>query len=595
MINKKLFPDFGRDSFLFQFILYCFIAVPILIHVWMVYRYTTNMPYMDDYTFVIDSVNLKIAHPTAWKLLTTLFFPHGEHIIVFARLAALLDYRLEGALNFRTLFFIGNATLLGTAWVLYLIARQGGLSRLHTLPIFWLLFQPQFYENTLTWAICALQHVPALFFAIWAFYLLSRSSARSFWFSLPIAFLATFSNGNGLAVLVAGLLLVIMRRSRRQTLIWVMFSAIAGAIFYYFSQFSAAAPVSGNLSHPFRVLGGFFLMSGSMGLLFTRSLTVLSLTGIVLTTVFLLVIGTSLMRMTAPELWLRYAPESWQKRVARWSVPAVQPVSYGLIAGYLYLVITLAGISFARGQGWHYGLILPRFIWFATVAVVIGYLLIMLWLKPLYRPTIGWLIVLLSIAFNGVAYWSQVDELNTVRQSLASDSYNWRQNRLLITMPSNKRGNDTFYANLMESAIREGVYKMPPSPISPAILNSAGRVYPGALVTKDSSFVLEERRYRYLTIASSALPAFPNEPFNRNDAYLLMRSDQRTILWPINQSASKLTLFLNTGRSLPPDLLAVVMADLLPPDCYKLGICYTRQGKWTTAYSAQTLDIPALN
>ncbi|MBC3785553.1 hypothetical protein [Spirosoma utsteinense] len=561
----------------------------------MVYSYTINMPYLDDYTFIVDCINLKIAHLTPGQLLTTVFYPHGEHIIVFARLVAMLDYLLEGELNFRTLFFIGNATLLGTIWVLYRLARQGGLSVLQTLPIFWLLLQPQFYENTLTWAICALQHVPALFFAFSAFYLLSQSSSRSFWGSLPLAFLATFSNGNGLAVLGVGLMVVTVCRSRQYTLIWLLFAAVSGGIFYYFSQFSAAAPVSGNLSHPFRVLGGFFLMSGSMGLLFTRSLTALSLIGIGLTMVFVLVSGTALIRRIAPAYWLRYAPDWLRNRIGSWSVPTGQPVSISLIAGYLYLVITLAGISFARGQGWHYGLILPRFIWFATVSLVVGYLMVMLWVKPDYRKTIGWSVVCFSIAFNTFAYWSSFAEVKTINQSLLSDFHNWRENRLLITMPANKRGNDSFYATLMEAAIREGVYKMPPAPLDLTNRRQTSQAALKALVTKDSSFSLDERRYRYLTIDPTALAPLSQQPFNQTAAYLLLRSARHTFLWPINQSRTKLSLFLVTGHPLQAGPLATIMTDMLPAASYQLGVCYAQKGQWITKYSAETMQVSASN
>lgn len=571
------------------------IALPVLVHVWLVYRFSTNMPYLDDYTFIVDSVNLKLAHLTPRQLLTTVFYPHGEHVIVFARLTAMIDYLLEGELNFRTLFFVGNSTLLGTAWLLYRMARQDGLSVPQTVPMFYLLFQPQYYENTITWAICALQHIPALFFAFWAFYLLSRSSARSFLFSLPLAFLAIFSNGNGLAVLVAGFLIVLLRRQPKQLIVWLVFTALCGWLYHYLSQFSAAAPVSQNLSHPLRVLGGFFLMSGSMGLLFTRSLPILCLIGMALTFLFAVVIGTTLVRYTGYERWLKLMPVGLQKRLAAWSVATIEPVSLALIAGYLYPLITLVGIAFAREQGWHYGLLLPRFIWFATVAVVIGYLLFMLWLRPAHRPIIGRGVLIFSFLFNAAAYWLTFDEMLVIRQLLSSDFHNWRENKLLITLPANKRSSDSFYATLMEGAIREKVYRMPgvlfkPNTNNQAAPDGAAFVGANALIAKDSSFSLDDRQYRYLTIADGALPS-PEGLFTIKEAYLLLRSNQHTFIWSINQSNTKLSQFLLTGRSLASGPIVVVMAELLPPAIYQAGICYAQDGQWTTRYSSQQLTV----
>ena len=589
-MNQLSRPALATAQFDANRIGYFFIALPLLVHVWMVYRFTTNMPYLDDYTFIVDALNIKTANLTAPQLLKAIFYPHGEHVIAFARLTAMIDYLLEGELNFRTLFFVGNATLLGTAWLLYRMARRGGLSVWQTLPIFYLLFQPQYYENTMTWAICSLQHIPALFFAFGAFYLLAKSSGRSFLFSLPLAFLATFSNGNGLAVLVVGLVVVALRRQPKQVIIWLLFSALCGWLYYYLSQFSAAAPVSGNIAHPLRVLGGFFLMSGSMGLLFTRSLTGLSLLGIALTALWAIVISTTLIRQVGYGHWLQRLPTRLQRLLNKWSVSKVRPVSVVLIACYLYLAITIVGIAFARGRGWHYGLILPRFIWFATVAVVVGYLLVMLWLQSAYRARIGWGVLMFSLLFNGASYWLTTGEMLAVRGSLLSDCYNWRKEKMLITLPTNSRGSDSFYATLMTAAIREDVYRMPPPPV---VINSAAKdplsttILP-ALIEGDSSFVLDDRHYRYLTISDSALP---KRPFTINEAYFLLRAGQHTYVWPINQSSTKLAQFLLTGHSPRNGPVAVLMADLLPPATYQPGICYAQNGQWITAYSTQRLKI----
>ncbi len=483
---------------------------------------------------------------------------------------------------------MGNATLLATAWLLYRIARQGGLSVWQTLPISLLLFQPQFYENTITWAICALQHVPALFFAFATFYLLARPGVRSFLISLPLAFLATFSNGNGLAVLVAGMLVVLLRRDYRRALIWLLFSILCGGLYSYLSQFSAAEPVSANLTHPLRVLGGFFLMSGSMGLLFTRSLVGLSLTGMAITLPIALVIGTILLRYTGQVHWLQRLPARLQRGLDSWSVPVVHQAALPLIAGYAYLLITLLGIAFARGQGWHYGLLLPRFIWFATVALVTGYVLVMFWLRPVYRVGVGRGVLAFSLLFSVTAYWSTVDEVMAVRQSLLSDRHNWKENQLLITLPTNKRTSDSFYGTLIKAAVAQGIYHLPPAVFNPDTAHQVGAPPTNQIIEKDSSFSLSDRHYRYLTIATSALP---QRPFGVKEAYLLLRSGDHTYVWPINQSTSKMAQFLLTGNAPRPGPLAVLMMDLLPSADYQLGLCYHQDGRWVTRYGSPRLSV----
>ena len=78
----------------------------------------------------------------------------------------------------------------------------------------------------------------------------------------------------------------------------------------------------------------------------------------------------------------------------------------------------------------------------------------------------------------------------------------------------------------------------------------------GALIERDSSFSLDERQYRYLTIAANALP---KHPFTVREAYLLLRSGQHTYVWPINQGRTKLSQFLLTGHSPRSGPLAVCL------------------------------------
>ncbi len=43
---------------------YLLLLVPVLVHVGMVYQFSSNMPYLDDYTFIVDVLNLKSGHLT---------------------------------------------------------------------------------------------------------------------------------------------------------------------------------------------------------------------------------------------------------------------------------------------------------------------------------------------------------------------------------------------------------------------------------------------------------------------------------------------------------------------------------------------------
>ena len=558
----------------------------------MVYCSAVNMPYRDDYTFLVDVIHLKAMPITIQSLVDILLVPHGphnEHMIVFARLSAILDYLIEGELNFRTLFFVGNMMLIATVLLLHHIARRAGLKGVQIVPIALLLFQPQYYESTTTWAICALQHVPALLFAFLAFYLLSRPSTLLFILSIPMAWLAAFSNGNGLAVLMAGFLMLLVAGQRRRLAIWLMFSVVSFLMYYQYTHAHQSSSALGNLIHPLRVLGGFFVLSGSLGVLFTRSLVWIGVLGLGSTLVSLSVVGTLLIRLTGFSHWLKRLPPVLQQFVIKWSVPGSQTGSIPLIACYFYLIITILGIAFARSLGWHYGLLSPRFIWFTTVLVAVGYLLTMIWLRPVYRVRTGHVVLLFSLYFNLHSYWLNLDEIVTIRKSLISDLHNWRENELLITMPSDEKTFDRYYGVILREAIQKGIYSLPKAEFESAVASPSILIDNHLrLVEKDSIFSYVERQHDELTLASNALPPIST---GMNGAYLLLQSTQHTFVWPVDQSAGKLARFLLNGKPIVSANVATIFMDMLPEASYRVGRLYKPNGQWQATYSNTVIKV----
>jgi hypothetical protein len=254
----------------------------------------------------------------------------------------------------------------------------------------------------------------------------------------------------------------------------------------------------------------------------------------------------------------------------------------------LYLLITLAGISFARSLGWYQALLVARFIWFITVAVVITYLLALLWLKRAYRSSFSVAMVLVSGLFSGLSYWLMQGEIMHVRQSLLSDLHNWRQNGLLITLPPFTRSHDTFYSQLLRDAVNKKVYQLPASLLDSQIkrINQAPVV--PTLITRDSSFILGERDIHYLSLGNR-LPL--THAFDSREAYLLLQSNQHTFAWPVNRSTTKLLLYIITGQSDWDDNVVWVFSDQLPLAQYRPSLAWLANGEWTTVRSNQILKL----
>ncbi|SOD79498.1 hypothetical protein [Spirosoma fluviale] len=570
------------------------LLVPIFIHFRTVNQLAVNMPFMDDYTFLVDAMVFQRGGHTLRELMSVLLAPHGphkEHMIVFARLAALLDYFIEGHVNFKTLFFVGNATLVATALLLILMARRAGLSAIQALPLIFLLFQPQYYESTITWAICSLQHLPALFFAFLSFYLLSRPSRVGFIASFPIALLAVFSNGNGMAVPIAGCILLLVGGFYRRLTVWALFSLVVLLLSRYVSSLHEATVDLTNISHPLRVLAGFFLASGSMGVLITRSLVGLSMLGVGIQGMLAIIVLLLMLQITTVRNWTRPAI-NWlhqklpavRKVSLRFTTPIREEAVLPFIGCYVYIAVTLAGIAFARSIGWHYSLLVPRFIWFATVLVALGYLLGMLLVSPGYRSRVSMVVLGLSILFNLTAYTYCLGEATTIHKSLVSDLHNWRENALLITMPPNDKGFDSYYSLIVRDAVREGVYRLPQPEFEPVLAHPMvdNRL---RVVKKENSYSFVARQLYELTIDSDKLPDY------MDDACLLLQSDQHTFVWPIDQSAYKLGYFLMNGKIQTANNVATLYGDLLPAAPYRLGVLYKRNEHWHAVYTREFVQI----
>ncbi|NEU70914.1 hypothetical protein [Spirosoma agri] len=560
--------------------------VPILLHLWLVYQLAVNIPYIDDYTFLLDCLHWQLPDLTLTDYLKQLFYPHGEHVILFARLTVLADYWIEGSLNFRTLFFIGNLTFLGTVWLLVRLARRSGIQPLYLLPVTLFLFQPQSYENTTTWAICALQHLPALFFAFLAFDLISRPSERAFLLSLPVAFLAVFSNGNGLITLGVGFLVVLALKNRFRLIVWLGFMAVCLGLYLYIHHQSHSPAIGTNLTHPVRVLVGFFLMVGSIGLVFTRSLAVLSAIGFAITALSGLVVITGVYQLLDRAKRLSYLPAQVHRFFDR--SLAANTSFLVLTACFLYTVLTLFSISFARSLGWYNSLLLPRFIWFATIAFAVGYLLILLWFKPSYRPLVGRVALLIGLLINGFSYGFGLGEVTYTRQLHLSDITNWQDDKILVSLPANTRQLDHFYSDILAVAQQKGVYKLP-QPLSTFALDTkAVSTSLSNVVAKDSSFLLGDRQIRYLTIETGLLKS---AAFSDKEVYLVARSARHRFIWPVNQSYTKLAPYLMTGKADWGAAMVWVFDDQVPLDSYQISLAWSEKGDWHIAPTTQSIKL----
>ncbi|MEZ0538142.1 hypothetical protein [Fibrella arboris] len=191
-------------------------AIPVLYYAGLVLWYAYDFPYMDDYPVVVDFLNRLPAAETLGAKASLLLEQNNFHRLVLAKLIAWVNVALTGSVDFRVMQYVGLVALLGTSWLLYRSAEssasidrpdhypvttEAGAGRRSAsalrLPVCFLLFQFQGW-NVAFWSMVAASNVTAPALALLAIYLANRR--REGW-AIGVAFIALFTNGNGMLVL----------------------------------------------------------------------------------------------------------------------------------------------------------------------------------------------------------------------------------------------------------------------------------------------------------------------------------------------------------------------------------------------------------
>lgn len=186
-------------------ILVLFCSLPILVYFTVFWVLMLNINYVafDDILIlgVIPGFD-DASWPDRWHRLTELF---PEHRLVFSRSVILLFYKLFGKVNLTWLMIIANLCWVACAFIFYRAFRKTSFSLWYFVPVTWLWFNIQSYEN-MFWGVSSLCNFGVLLFSFAALYIASFRP-HQYIFALLSSVLATFTYGNGLLVFpVIGLL-----------------------------------------------------------------------------------------------------------------------------------------------------------------------------------------------------------------------------------------------------------------------------------------------------------------------------------------------------------------------------------------------------
>lgn len=278
-----------------------FCALPVAIYILVFHSVALNVNYVAFDDIVILGIIPKFENASwlqRWKQLTELF---PEHRLVFSRSVILLLYYTFGKINLVWPMAIGNVCWGLCTFIFYKAFEKNKLSVWYFVPVMWLWFNIQAFEN-IFWGVSSLCNFGVLLFVLSALYFTCYRPQQTA-ISMFFAVLATFTYGNGLMVFpIIGLLYLITGR-HKQFLITLTIALVTFVI--YFSDFT---PITQNLnfSNSRQVKDGvlgIFGFIGSVATITAYSITDLKIYQAVITGILFVFIFICLFRKQFIQLW----------------------------------------------------------------------------------------------------------------------------------------------------------------------------------------------------------------------------------------------------------------------------------------------------
>ncbi|WP_266368380.1 hypothetical protein [Tellurirhabdus rosea] len=386
---------------------------PVVLYFGYLLFFAVNVPQLDDFGAIFVSVmDLKrsASFREFWYVLLNY---HNEHRIAYTRLVAWLVSLLSGGvIDFRMLIALGSLSLLGIWWVFYRAFCWMQRPLWYFVPVSFLLFQLQYFENTF-FAMASLQN-----FGVWCWSGLSlcllivpaetRQLRARFWAALGLAVLATYTSGNGLLALVVGGGVLLYLRRYRELLLW-----IPVACFILWAYLAGNKPlqqgaVSVAWSDRIMAVPGFlgaFVGKSSAGL-----------AGVA-------VVGTA--------LWLSVVTLGGLPllRTYREGRPVTDQTRARLLLTALFAVIFLTALAIALNRPPDDIVSTSRYKISSILAVIVAYLLLIQSFRSAWRPAVGRLFLLAGVGFCSFTYWKNTPFVADLRSVLLQDAAEFAQNR----------------------------------------------------------------------------------------------------------------------------------------------------------------------
>lgn len=391
--------------------------VPIAIYILIFNKISLNVNYLAfDDILILGVIPDFWESPIAekWKRLTELF---PEHRLVFSRSVILFLQGTFGRLNLIWAMVIANICWAGCAVIFYKAFQRLKISFWYFVPIIWLWFNIQSFEN-IFWGVSSLCNFGVLFFSLLAFYFASFHPNK-LGYALLFALIATFTYGNGLMSfpIIGGVCLLSGQRKG------FFFTLVAAAIVagIYFIDFT---PITQNLNfrNPEEVKSGIMGFFGFLGSIVTIAAYTGNPTYLTIAIGFgVLIIATLLFlfRNQWKDIWVALLKNKpYSNQVAIFSISLV-----------VFIVITAAALTYKRISMDHFeGMFKGRYRMYSTLlCIAVYFAFLSLTRSNIIRKALPVILVSSIILNLAILQRNFLDAVNNRRDAIAQE-FNARYN-----------------------------------------------------------------------------------------------------------------------------------------------------------------------
>lgn len=532
------------------FLLAC---IPLMFFFFIFNKYAVNIPFLDDFTF-FSFIPTLYGNSDFWLKAHLFFDQHNEHRILLDRIIAIAIYFLKGHVDYRVMMLIGNLLLVGIVAVYYKAFAKINLSFKYFVPLSFLIFHTKLFENSF-WGMAAIQNYGVILLVCILFYLISSNKRKYFYLSFFIAFLATYTSGNGfLGSIVASILLLLQNRIKDFKIFSVFTFLLLGSYLYgYVSPYSIHYF---NGVGPKDILIGFFSFLGAIFDMlhdFPSRYKFTTIAGLLAFLGILFFFGTSLFksRLFYPSKLLSH-------------------IELFLLGSILFILVTTATIVISRVNFGQNSLLISRYRLYSILLFINLYFAALIYLKEGIRHKIFLPLLVIAICYNLISNYQSYYDVVSLKKILICGLAN--------DMMANK--NNPIQNNIL-------VYQKPPFWFDNFLLTFQKPIVKAPIWDKEYSL----KKYSdFLFVVENNTETYLKE--NDDDGiYLLLQSKNSTNILPTNQRRNSIRNFLHTGQLWANGFIGDFSRRQVDAGNYQIGIWIQKGNKGKAFYLNNSLSI----